>query len=40
MVSDSMDGCGRRREVADALAEEVVAESVVKAEAVGENESS
>ena len=41
MVSDSGEACGRRREAADVLAEEEVAtESVVKAEAVGENECS
>lgn len=41
MVSDSRDACGRRREVADVLAEEeVVTDSVVKAEAAGENECS
>jgi hypothetical protein len=41
VVSEYRDGAdGRRREDVDAFAEEVVADSVVRAEAVGENEGS
>jgi len=41
VVSEYRDGaCGRRRDEVDALAEEVVADSVVRAEGVGENEGS